>query len=67
MAIVWVGLDDGELVSAHLDGHQRKPANSRRDRCGALVPGRGRESTDIGMGNDLVVHGRARITKKRRS
>ena len=31
VAVVWVGLDGDELVSAHLDGRQRKPRNLRRD------------------------------------
>lgn len=62
LAVVWVGLDGDELVSAHLDGRQRKLHNIRRDpRVALSFEAEG--DNGIGMRNYLVVHGRARITE----
>jgi PPOX class probable F420-dependent enzyme len=61
VAIVWVGLDGDELVTAHLDGRQRKLANLRRDpRLTVSFEGSG---STYGMQHCLVVHGTARITE----
>jgi PPOX class probable F420-dependent enzyme len=62
LSVVWVGLDGDELVSAHLDGRQKKLANIRRDpRVALSFEAEG--DNGIGMRNYLVVHGRARITE----
>jgi PPOX class probable F420-dependent enzyme len=62
VSVVWVGLEGDELVSAHLDGRQRKLRNLRRDPRVSLsfeAPG----SNAIGMQNCLIVHGTAYITE----
>jgi PPOX class probable F420-dependent enzyme len=62
VSVVWVGLDGDELVSAHLDGRQRKLHNLRRDPRVVVsleAPG----ANPIGMRNYLVIHGTARITE----
>jgi PPOX class probable F420-dependent enzyme len=62
LSVVWVRLDGNELVSAHLDGRQRKLQNIRRDpRVALSFEAEG--DNGIGMRNYLVVHGRARITE----
>jgi PPOX class probable F420-dependent enzyme len=62
VSVVWVGIDGDELVTAHLDGRQRKLANLRRDPRVALSF-EGRESNGIGMQHCLIVHGTASITE----
>jgi PPOX class probable F420-dependent enzyme len=62
VTVVWVGLDGDELVSAHLDGRQKKLANIRRDPR-VVVSFEAEGSNAIGMRNYLVVHGQARITE----
>lgn len=59
--VVWVGLEGDELVSAHLDGRQRKLQNIRRDPR-VVLSFETEGANAIGMRNYLVVHGRARIT-----
>ena len=62
LTVVWVGLDGDELVSAHLDGRQKKLQNIRRDpRVALSFEAEGHNG--IGMRNYLVVHGTARITE----
>jgi hypothetical protein len=61
VAVVWVGLDGDELVSAPLDGRQKKLANIRRDPR-VVVPFEAEGANAIGMRSYLVVHDRARIT-----
>lgn len=62
LSVVWVRLDGNELVSAHLDGRQRKLQNIRRDpRVALSFEAEG--DNGIGMRNYLVVHGQARITE----
>jgi PPOX class probable F420-dependent enzyme len=61
VTIVWIGVEDGEIVSGHLFEH-RKVLNIRRDPTVALsleAPG----TNDIGMQNYAVLYGRARITE----
>jgi PPOX class probable F420-dependent enzyme len=61
VSIVWVGLDDDEIVVAHL-GHGQKLKNLQRDARVALSM----EGADIepsGLKQYLVVHGTARVTK----
>jgi PPOX class probable F420-dependent enzyme len=62
LSVVWVGLDGDELVSAHLDGRQKKLANIRRDPRVA-VSFEAETANDVGMRHYLVVRGRARITE----
>ena len=57
---IWVGLDDGEIVSGHLLADQRKLQNVARDPRVALSI----ESTEIqppGLKQYLVLHGHARL------
>ena len=59
VSIVWVGLDDGDIVSAHLL-EQQKLRNIRRDPRVSLsveTP----ESNAMGLREYLVIHGRATI------
>jgi PPOX class probable F420-dependent enzyme len=57
---VWVGLDDEEIVAAHLNPRQRKLENLRRDaRVVLSMEGHGRNP--VGMQDYLVVRGRARL------
>jgi PPOX class probable F420-dependent enzyme len=61
VTIVWIGVEDDEIVSGHLFEHH-KVRNLRRDPTVALsveAPG----TNDIGMQNYAVVYGRARITE----
>lgn len=61
VSIVWIGLEDDEVVSGHLFEH-RKVRNIRRDPTVALsleAPGK----NDIGMQDYAVLYGRARITE----
>jgi PPOX class probable F420-dependent enzyme len=62
VSVVWVGLDGDELVSAHLDGRQRKLRNIARDPR-VVLSFEAQTSNPIGMRDYLVVHGRARITE----
>jgi len=62
LSVVWVGRDGDELLSAHLDGRQRKLHNIRRDpRVALSFEAEG--DNGIGMQNCLLVHGRARIAE----
>jgi PPOX class probable F420-dependent enzyme len=59
VSIVWTGLEDGELVTAHL-GAYRKIENVRRDpRVAISMEGDGANA--IGMRHHLVIYGRARV------
>jgi len=62
VTVVWVGLAGDELVSAHLDGRQKKLANMRRDPR-VVVSFEAEGGNGIGMRNYLVVHGLARVTE----
>jgi PPOX class probable F420-dependent enzyme len=62
VSVVWVGIDGDELVTAHLDGRQRKLANLRRDPR-VTLSFEGRESNGIGMQHSLIVHGTASVTE----
>ena len=61
VSVVWVGLEGDELVSALLDGRQRKLANIRRDPR-VVLSFEAEGANPIGMRNYLVIHGVARIT-----
>lgn len=57
---VWVGLEGEEIVAGHLDPHQRKLENLRRDpRASISLEGDGANAA--GMRDYLVIHGRTRI------
>ncbi|MFN8638669.1 MAG: PPOX class F420-dependent oxidoreductase [Dehalococcoidia bacterium] len=58
---VWVGLEDGEIVAAHLND-QQKLRNIRRDPRVALSIETDR-ANEIGLTEYLVVHGRAHVTE----
>ena len=62
VAIVWVGVDGDELVTAHLDGRQRKLRNLRRDPR-VVLSFESPDSDAMGLRHYLVVHGEARITE----
>jgi PPOX class probable F420-dependent enzyme len=62
VTVVWVGLEGDELVSAHLDGRQKKLQNMRRDPR-VVLSFEAEGVNAIGMRNYLVVHGRARVTE----
>lgn len=57
---VWVGMDDDEIVSGHLNVAQRKLVNVRRDPRVALSI-EGAAIHPPGLKEYLVVHGRARL------
>src|SRR3954453_12724657 len=61
VTIVWIGIEDDEIVSGHLSRH-RKVENILRDPRVALsleAPG----ANAVGMRNYAVVYGQARITE----
>ena len=62
VAIVWVGLEGGEIVSAHLSPTQQKLRNLARDPRVALSLETGGRN-EHGLDHYLVVHGTARITE----
>jgi PPOX class probable F420-dependent enzyme len=57
---VWVGVEGGDLVTAHLKSDQRKIENVRRDKR-VTVSFEGSEIQPPGLKQYLVVHGRASI------
>jgi PPOX class probable F420-dependent enzyme len=59
---VWVGLDGDDLITAHLNPHQRKLANIRRDPR-VVLSFEGTVVQPPGLKQYLVVHGRASIEK----
>lgn len=61
VAIVWVGLDDDEIVCGHLNADQQKLRNIRRDDRVVLSLETGGR-TALGLDHYLVVRGRARVT-----
>ncbi len=61
VSIVWVGLEDGEIVCAHLP-RNKKVRNIERDgRVAISIEGDG--LSDLGLREYLVVYGKARITE----
>jgi PPOX class probable F420-dependent enzyme len=60
VTLVWVGIEDGEIVSGHL-GQWRKLDNVRRDPRVVLSIETG-GTTEAGLDEYLVVHSRARVT-----
>jgi PPOX class probable F420-dependent enzyme len=62
VAVVWVGIEDDEIVAGHLDVRQQKVRNLRRDPRVALSV-ESDVTNPMGLREHLVVHGRARITE----
>jgi PPOX class probable F420-dependent enzyme len=62
VSCVWVGIENDEIVSAHLSDRQQKLRNVRRDPRVTLSI-EGTEIQPPGLLEYLVVHGRARITE----
>ena len=56
---VWVGLEDGELVTGHLDRYQKVKNVERDPRVSISIEGEG--LSDIGLAKYLVIKGTARI------
>lgn len=61
VSVVWVGLEDGEIVSAHLDD-RLKLRNARRDPRVVLSMETG-VVNEYGLAEYLVVRGAARVTE----
>lgn len=61
MSLVWVGVEDDEIVTAHL-GEWKKVRNVRRDPRVALTM-EAEGHNDIGLANYLLVRGTARVTE----
>ena len=59
VSIVWVGLEDGEIVSGHLSRYQKLANVSRDPRVSISIEGRG--LSERGLRKYLVVEGHARI------
>ncbi|MCA1647380.1 MAG: pyridoxamine 5'-phosphate oxidase family protein [Chloroflexi bacterium] len=64
VAIVWVGIDGEELVTAHLSARQQKLKNVQRDPR-VVLSFEASSANPIGMRDYLVVHGRATIVEGR--
>jgi PPOX class probable F420-dependent enzyme len=60
VSVVWVGIEDGELVVASI-GARQKLRNVERDPRVA-VSFEGQRSNELGLREYLVVHGTARVT-----
>jgi PPOX class probable F420-dependent enzyme len=60
VTLVWVAVDDEDLLTAHLNPHQRKLENVRRDPR-VTIAFQGSETRPPGLLEYLVVHGRATI------
>jgi PPOX class probable F420-dependent enzyme len=61
VSIVWIGVDDDELIAAHLPEH-RKVRNIRRDPRVALSVEAGTRN-ELGLDEYVVIHGIARVTE----
>ena len=62
VAIVWVGLEDDEIVAGHLNPAQHKVRNIQRDPRVAISIETA-NLNEMGLAEYLVIHGRARITE----
>lgn len=60
VSVVWVGVDDDELVTGHLDPRQRKLRNVRRDPRVTLSFEADTQNA-VGMRHYLIVRGEARV------
>jgi PPOX class probable F420-dependent enzyme len=62
VAIVWMGIDGDELVSAHLAATQKKLRNLRHDPR-VVISFESSTKNEMGLNDYLVVHGTAHITE----
>ena len=62
VSVVWVGLENADLITGHLDRGQRKLRNLRRD-ARVTLSFEAATRNEIGMRHYLVVHGHARISE----
>lgn len=60
VSCVWVGVEEGEIVSGHLRAGQQKLRNVRRDPR-VVLSIEGTEIQPPGLKQYVVVHGRARV------
>ena len=61
VSVVWVGVEDGELVVGSIGARQKLRNVERDPRVAVSFEGRG--DNGIGMRDYLVVHGRGRVTE----
>ena len=61
VTIVWIGIEDDEIVSGHLSRHQKVRNIQRDPRVALSLEGPGANA--VGMRNYAVVYGTARITE----
>jgi PPOX class probable F420-dependent enzyme len=61
VSCVWVGLEDGEIVSGHLPRNQKVKNVEREPRVSISIEGGG--LSEMGLREYLVVHGTARVTE----
>lgn len=61
VSAVWIGLDDDEIVVAHMMGGRKIHNISRDPRVALSVESAG--SNSIGMANALIVYGKAYVTE----
>jgi PPOX class probable F420-dependent enzyme len=61
VSCVWVGVEDGEIVSAHLPRNQKVKNVEREPRVSISIEGAG--LSEMGLRQYLVVHGTARVTE----
>ena len=59
LTVVWVGLDDDEIVMGHLNRHQKIRNIERDDRVALSLEGD--ETNEWGLREHLVIEGRARV------
>ncbi len=61
LSVVWVGLEDEEIVIGHLMGGRKIMNIGRRPQVTLSMEAEG--ANDIGMANYLIVQGRARLSE----
>ena len=61
VSVVWVGLEDEEIVIGHLMGGRKVVNIGDRPQVTLSIEADG--ANDIGMANCLIVHGRARLSE----
>lgn len=61
VSVVWIGLDDDEIVIGHLMGGHKVQNIARDPRVALTVEAEG--ANPIGMTNHLIVHGTARLVE----
>jgi PPOX class probable F420-dependent enzyme len=61
VTIVWIGIEDDEIVSGHLSRHRKLQNVARDPRVAVSLEGRG--SNAVGMRDYAVLYGQARVTE----